>query len=368
MNDRAWHFDEFRARLRARGITVWGAAVDTLENTSRFADGQVVGPMTVLHLFDTPLRVTRPYEAYMACLTVPRAVVATASDRSELLDFRTPRAHMLTTIERAYPGIARAHVHVWTLRGASRAARLGELWAEWAALGVHLVEDGWRAPSGLPVFVDSGTYAPTFLVGAWRDAADATHVFLCDGYAASAEAVAAASLAEVLDVDATMAPLSATFDQPIAREDRLMRLAPAGPGFAAAVAVRALAYDRDMGNGWALGGGTELLLCTDLRVVARSAMLGLPEITLGLFPGAGGSQRLMRQVSPCKARELMFLGERITAEEAERIGLAELAAEAARLQGGGRTVVHVARGGRLIGLIAIADAAASILLRSSGSL
>lgn len=74
-------------------------------------------------------------------------------------------------------------------------------------------------------------------------------------------------------------------------------------------------------NGWALGGGTELLLCTDLRVAARSAMLGLPEITLGLFPGAGGSQRLMRQVSPCKARELMFLGDRITAVEAERLGL-----------------------------------------------
>ncbi|MGE3691847.1 MAG: enoyl-CoA hydratase/isomerase family protein [Novosphingobium sp.] len=74
-------------------------------------------------------------------------------------------------------------------------------------------------------------------------------------------------------------------------------------------------------NGWALGGGTELLLCTDLRIAARSAMLGLPEITLGLFPGAGGSQRLMRQVSPCKAREMMFLGERITAEQAERIGL-----------------------------------------------
>jgi enoyl-CoA hydratase len=74
-------------------------------------------------------------------------------------------------------------------------------------------------------------------------------------------------------------------------------------------------------NGWALGGGTELLLCTDIRVVARSAMLGLPEITLGLFPGAGGSQRLLRQISPCKARELMFLGERITAQEAERIGL-----------------------------------------------
>lgn len=74
-------------------------------------------------------------------------------------------------------------------------------------------------------------------------------------------------------------------------------------------------------NGWALGGGTELLLCTDLRIAARSAMFGLPEINLGLFPGAGGSQRLLRQVSPCKARELMFLGERITAAEAERLGL-----------------------------------------------
>jgi enoyl-CoA hydratase len=74
-------------------------------------------------------------------------------------------------------------------------------------------------------------------------------------------------------------------------------------------------------NGWALGGGTELLLCTDLRIAARSAMIGVPEINLGLFPGAGGSQRLIRQVSPCKARELMFLGDRITAEEAERIGL-----------------------------------------------
>ncbi len=65
-------------------------------------------------------------------------------------------------------------------------------------------------------------------------------------------------------------------------------------------------------NGWALGGGTELLLATDIRLAADHAKLGLPEITLGLFPGAGGSQRLIRQVSPCKARELMFVGDRIT--------------------------------------------------------
>ena len=74
-------------------------------------------------------------------------------------------------------------------------------------------------------------------------------------------------------------------------------------------------------NGWALGGGTELLLCLDLRIAARSAKLGLPEITLGIFPGAGGTQRILRQISPCKARELMFTGNRISAEEALSLGL-----------------------------------------------
>src|SRR5207253_1681304 len=82
----------------------------------------------------------------------------------------------------------RAHIHVWTLRGKSRVHRLGRLWEEWEKAGVHLVEDGWKAPSGLPVFTDSGTYAPTFLVGSWKDGAGAPHVFLCDGYAATAEA------------------------------------------------------------------------------------------------------------------------------------------------------------------------------------
>lgn len=74
-------------------------------------------------------------------------------------------------------------------------------------------------------------------------------------------------------------------------------------------------------NGWALGGGTELLLSTDIRIAVESAKLGLPEINLGLFPGAGGSQRLMRQIPLCKAKEMMFLGERISAAEAERLGL-----------------------------------------------
>lgn len=75
-------------------------------------------------------------------------------------------------------------------------------------------------------------------------------------------------------------------------------------------------------NGWALGGGTELLLCTDIRILAQNAVLALPEINLGLFPGAGGTQRAIRQLAPCVARELMFSGQRISAEEAVRIGLA----------------------------------------------
>lgn len=74
-------------------------------------------------------------------------------------------------------------------------------------------------------------------------------------------------------------------------------------------------------NGWALGGGTELLLCTDIRFVADSAKLGVPEITLGLFPGAGGSQRMIRQLPLCKAKELMFMGDQLTAQEALQIGL-----------------------------------------------
>lgn len=74
-------------------------------------------------------------------------------------------------------------------------------------------------------------------------------------------------------------------------------------------------------NGWALGGGTELLLTLDIRLVAEEARLGLPEINLGLFPGAGGTQRIIRQVPLCRAKELMFTGNQITAAEAVDLGL-----------------------------------------------
>jgi len=74
-------------------------------------------------------------------------------------------------------------------------------------------------------------------------------------------------------------------------------------------------------NGWALGGGTELVLALDLRIAADSARFGLPEITLGLFPGAGGTQRILRQLPACRAKELMFTGDHVTAQEALAIGL-----------------------------------------------
>ena len=84
LNDPEPRFREFYDALRSHRITLWGAAVDTLENTSRFAEGQPTGPMTVLHLFDSPLTVTRPYEAYFGLLTVPRELVREAERRSVL--------------------------------------------------------------------------------------------------------------------------------------------------------------------------------------------------------------------------------------------------------------------------------------------
>src|SRR5262245_37037631 len=95
MNDRSHPFSSFYQGLKKDGVTVWGAAVDTLENTTRFAEGRETGPMCVLHLFDSPLTVSRPYEAYFGCLTVPRKVAETAAQRSVMLDWWTPRRHVL---------------------------------------------------------------------------------------------------------------------------------------------------------------------------------------------------------------------------------------------------------------------------------
>jgi enoyl-CoA hydratase/carnithine racemase len=76
-------------------------------------------------------------------------------------------------------------------------------------------------------------------------------------------------------------------------------------------------------NGYALGGGCELALCADVRIAGESAKLGQPEILLGLIPGAGGTQRLSRLVGPAKAKDLIFTGRQVRAEEALSIGLVD---------------------------------------------
>ncbi|MBB5916151.1 enoyl-CoA hydratase [Nocardia transvalensis] len=76
-------------------------------------------------------------------------------------------------------------------------------------------------------------------------------------------------------------------------------------------------------NGHALGGGAELALACDMRVMAESATMGFPEISLGLFPGAGGSQRLPRLLGAHRAALLMMEGSRLSAAEALRVGLVD---------------------------------------------
>ena len=74
-------------------------------------------------------------------------------------------------------------------------------------------------------------------------------------------------------------------------------------------------------NGFALGGGCEVALACDLRIASENARFGQPEITLGIIPGSGGTQRLQRLIGISRAKELIFTGEVIDAETALRIGL-----------------------------------------------
>jgi enoyl-CoA hydratase/carnithine racemase len=76
-------------------------------------------------------------------------------------------------------------------------------------------------------------------------------------------------------------------------------------------------------TGYALGGGCELALCADYRIAADNATFGQPEILLGIIPGAGGTQRLTRLVGPSKAKDLIFTGRFVKADEALSIGLVD---------------------------------------------
>jgi enoyl-CoA hydratase/carnithine racemase len=76
-------------------------------------------------------------------------------------------------------------------------------------------------------------------------------------------------------------------------------------------------------TGYALGGGLELALCADIRILGETARVGQPEIQLGIIPGAGGTQRLPRLIGPSKAKDLIFTGRHVRADEALALGIAD---------------------------------------------
>jgi enoyl-CoA hydratase/carnithine racemase len=86
-------------------------------------------------------------------------------------------------------------------------------------------------------------------------------------------------------------------------------------------------------TGYALGGGCELALCADVRFAADDAVLGQPEIQLGIIPGAGGTQRLTRLIGPSRAKELIFTGRFVKADEALAIGLVDRVVPADQVYG-----------------------------------
>ncbi|MCP4719590.1 MAG: hypothetical protein GY860_09050, partial [Desulfobacteraceae bacterium] len=199
--------------------------------TSRFAKGKETGPLTILHLFDQPLAITDQYEGYIGTLVLPKKVVETAADDSLLVNYFTPRGKVVEAIAMTYPGIKPENIHVWTLQGESREPRIGKLWEEWETAGAHLVGETWTLPTGFSPFTDSGTYAPTFAVKTWQDDAHNTHLFLVDGYAASAEAIQAASLSSILDLDVSLAVLSSKFQLPHDKDAASMKLDPEANDF-----------------------------------------------------------------------------------------------------------------------------------------
>lgn len=163
--------------------------------------------------------------------------------------------------------------------------------------------------------------------------------------------------------EALLAALSAAFSDIAADKSvRAMVLAANGPGFCAGHDLKELTArrsDADRGrayftkimtmcstmmqqivtlpqpviaavHGYALGGGCELALCCDLIVADETAVFGLPETTVGLVPGGGGTQLAQRKLGPGRAADLIFTGRQVTADEAERIGLADRLAPAGK--------------------------------------
>lgn len=106
-------------------------------------------------------------------------------------------------------------------------------------------------------------------------------------------------------------------------------------------------------DGAALGGGTEIALTCDVRIAARDVKMGLPEVTLGIFPGAGGTHRLVRSVGQAVARDLMLTGRRISGEEAGAIGLVSRVVEPGEATATAREIAQALADGAYEAIIAI---------------
>ena len=109
-------------------------------------------------------------------------------------------------------------------------------------------------------------------------------------------------------------------------------------------------------TGYALGGGLELALAADFRVAGEGARLGQPEILLGIIPGAGGTQRLPRLIGPAKAKDLIFSGRHVAADEALAIGLADKVVPDAEVYQAARDMVAQYAGGPALALSAAKQA------------
>ena len=109
-------------------------------------------------------------------------------------------------------------------------------------------------------------------------------------------------------------------------------------------------------TGYALGGGLELALCADFRVLGERAKVGQPEILLGIIPGAGGTQRLPRLIGPARAKDLIFTGRHVDAAEALAIGLADRVVPDAEVYQAARDMMSRYTGGPALALRAAKQA------------
>jgi enoyl-CoA hydratase/carnithine racemase len=115
-------------------------------------------------------------------------------------------------------------------------------------------------------------------------------------------------------------------------------------------------------NGLAYGGGCELAIACDLRIMGASAKLGVPEILIGMLPGGGGTQRLSRLLPPAIAKQMIFFGDPLDAESAARYGIVNAVVADDRVE---ETAREWAR--RLAGLPPLALEAAKMLVRTAGN-